>query len=303
LVTGGAGFIGSHLVERLLGEGFKVRILDDFSSGREENLYNVAKSVEIFRGDIRNNEVVDKAVSGVDAVIHLAAKIDVDESFKDPMLYHEVNVGGTLNLLNSCVREAVKKFLYVSTCAVYGNPLKLPVGEEHPANPLSPYAASKLAAEAYCKAYTNIFNLNLVILRLFNVYGPRQFRNPYAGVILRFIENLKSGRPLVIFGDGEQTRDFTFVEDAVEAMTRLIVSENIKNETFNLGSGRPISINQLANILMRVMNVKGLKPIHTNPRPGDIRHSQADISKIARAINFKPKTPLEEGLRLTLQGD
>lgn len=300
LVTGGAGFVGSHLAEGLIGEGFEVGVLDDFSSGKEDNLSNVRGCVEVLRRDVRDGEAMDEAVGDADAVVHLAAKIDAAESFEKPGLYDEVNVHGTLNLLNSCVKGSVKRLVYVSTCAIYGEPLSLPVDEGHPVNPLSPYAASKLAAEAYCKAYANAFGLDLTILRLFNVYGPRQFGSPYAGVITRFIERLRDHKPPIIFGDGEQTRDFIYVGDAAEAIIKLL-STGGRGEVFNLGSGSSISINELADLIMEIMNVGGVKPIHVEPRPGDIRKSQADISKIARTIGFKPKTTLREGLKLTIR--
>lgn len=300
LVTGGAGFLGSHLVEEFVENGFKARVLDDFSSGKENNLRNVKGSVEVLRGDVANVRDVMEAMDGVNAVVHLAAKIDAAESFKKPRLYNEVNVNGTLNVLNACVKKSVKKLIYVSTCAVYGEPLSLPITEAHPANPPSPYAASKLAAEAYAKAYANAFGLDLTILRLFNAYGPRQLGSPYAGVIARFIGNLKKGEPPVIFGDGEQTRDFVYVKDVVEAIARLLKTEG-RGEIFNLGSGSAVSINELARSIMNIMGVEGVEPIRAAPRPGDVNRSQADISRIAKAIGFKPKTSLNEGLKLTIK--
>jgi UDP-glucose 4-epimerase len=300
LVTGGAGFIGSHLVERLAELGYEVRVFDNFSKGRKENLAEVMNEVELIHGDVRDHEAVDRAVKDVDTIVHLAALIDVQESLGKTLLYHEVNSTGTLNLLNSAGR-GVEKFIFTSSCAVYGNPIKLPVNEDHRLNPLSPYAASKLSAESYCRAYSESYGLKTTIFRLFNVYGPRQGANQYSGVIKEFTKRVIRNQPPIIFGDGEQTRDFIFVENVVDFIVEAIKSG--ADGTFNLGTGSSVSIERLAEILLKVMNRGHLRPIHTEPKLGEIKHSRAEISKAIEAFSIKPDVTLEEGLRKTLDAD
>ena len=293
LVTGGAGFIGSHLVKALVKAGHSVRILDNFSTGSLENLGDIAGSVELVVGDVRSYGVVEKAVKGVDAVIHLAALIDVAESIEKPDLYFDVNARGTYNIAKAC--KGVSVLVFASTCAVYGEPVKLPVAEDHPIVPKSPYAATKVAGEAFIQAYSNLYDYRYAILRLFNVYGPKQSK-AYAGVIIEFIKRVSRGEPPIIFGDGEQTRDFIHVSDVVEAIMMAITNEKTR-DVFNIGSGKPVTINQLAKLILKLMGREDLKPIHTTPRPGDIRHSVADITKAREALGFKPRIGLEEGLQ------
>jgi UDP-glucose 4-epimerase len=297
LVTGGGGFIGSHLVEKLVNLRYEVRVLDNFSSGREENLGEVIDYVEMNNGDVRDSDVVEKAVKGVDIVVHLAAAIDVQESMEKPLLYHEVNATGTLNLLNSA-KNSVKKLIFASSCAVYGDPVDLPIGEGHPVNPLSPYAASKLSAENYCRAFSESYGLKTTIFRLFNVYGPRQSANQYAGVITKFIKQIKRGQVPVIFGDGDQTRDFIFVEDVVDFIVRVVGSK--ASGIFNVGTGSSVSINRLVELLGMVMDEEYLEPLHAERRTGDILQSRADISEARRVFGFEPEVVLEEGLRRTV---
>ena len=293
LVTGGAGFIGSHLVKALVKAGHSVRILDNFSTGSLENLGDIAGSVELVVGDVRSYGVVEKAVKGVDAVIHLAALIDVAESIEKPDLYFDVNARGTYNIAKAC--KGVSVLVFASTCAVYGEPVKLPVAEDHPIVPKSPYAATKVAGEAFIQAYSNLYGYRYAILRLFNVYGPKQSK-AYAGVIIEFIKRVSRGEPPIIFGDGEQTRDFIHVSDVVEAIMMAITNEKTR-DVFNIGSGKPVTINQLAKLILKLMGREDLKPIHTTPRPGDIRHSVADITKAREVLGFKPRIGLEEGLQ------
>ncbi len=295
LVTGGAGFIGSHLVERLHKLGYEIRVLDNLSSGRRENLAGVMGDVDFMYGDVRDVEQVRRAVLGVDAVIHIAALIDVEESVKNPLIYHEVNSTGTLNLLRCSVEQGVKKFIFTSTCAVYGNPVRLPIKEEHPLNPLSPYAASKLSAESYCMAFSASYGLKTTVLRLFNVYGPRQDTCKYSSVIIEFVKRVGKGLPPIIFGDGEQTRDFIYIDDAVEFIVRALEYDAVG--CFNVGTGSSVSINRLANLIIKIMGRSHLKPIHLEPRPGDVRHSEADVSKAVKVFDFKPRVTLEEGLK------
>jgi UDP-glucose 4-epimerase len=293
LVTGGAGFIGSHLVKALVKAGHCVRILDNFSTGSLENLGDIAGSVELVVGDVRSYDVVEKAVKGVDAVIHLAALIDVAESIEKPDLYFDVNARGTYNIAKAC--KGVSVLVFASTCAVYGEPVKLPVAEDCTIAPKSPYAATKVAGEAFIQAYSNLYDYRYAILRLFNVYGPKQSK-AYAGVIIEFIKRVSRGEPPIIFGDGEQTRDFIHVSDVVEAIIMAITNEKAR-DVFNIGSGKPVTINQLAKLILKLMGREDLKPIHTTPRPGDIRHSVADITKAREALGFKPRIGLEEGLQ------
>jgi UDP-glucose 4-epimerase len=293
LVTGGAGFIGSHLVKALVKAGHCVRVLDNFSTGSLENLGDIAGSVELVVGDVRSYGVVEKAVKGVDAVIHLAALIDVAESIEKPDLYFDVNARGTYNIAKAC--KGVSVLVFASTCAVYGEPVKLPVAEDCTIAPKSPYAATKVAGEAFIQAYSNLYGYRYAILRLFNVYGPKQSK-AYAGVIIEFIKRVSRGEPPIIFGDGEQTRDFIHVSDVVEAIIMAITNERARG-VFNIGSGKPVTINQLAKLILKLMGKEDLKPVNTTPRPGDIRHSVADITRAREVLGFKPRIGLEEGLQ------
>jgi len=293
LVTGGAGFIGSHLVKALVKAGHSVRVLDNFSTGSLENLGDIAGSVELVVGDVRSYGVVEKAVKGVDAVIHLAALIDVAESIEKPDLYFDVNARGTYNIAKAC--KGVSVLVFASTCAVYGEPVKLPVAEDCTIAPKSPYAATKVAGEAFIQAYSNLYGYRYAILRLFNVYGPKQSK-AYAGVIIEFIKRVSRGEPPIIFGDGEQTRDFIHVSDVVEAIIMALTNERAR-DVFNIGSGKPVTINQLAKLILKLMGKEDLKPVNTTPRPGDIRHSVADITRAREVLGFKPRIGLEEGLQ------
>jgi UDP-N-acetylglucosamine 4-epimerase len=298
LVTGGAGFIGSHIVDRLLEEGFKVRVLDNLSTGEKKNLaqHQNKKAFQFTEGDIRNFELVKKAVRGVDAVIHEAALVSVTHSVENPLLSNEINVTGTLNLLKACVDAHIKRFVYASSCAVYGDTETLPNHEKLAPKPLSPYAVDKLAAENYAKVFYNVHGLETVSLRYFNVYGPRQKYGPYSGVISTFINYLLENKPPTIYGDGEQTRDFVNVKDVVEANMLALSKREAVGEVFNISTGEPITINKLTETLQKIMGKSFLKPVHTEPRPGDIRHSYGDITKARRNLGYEPKVQLEKGL-------
>jgi UDP-glucose 4-epimerase len=298
LVTGGAGFIGSHLVDRLIKEKSHVTVLDDFFSGTIENLQKHLgpKRITLVKGDVRNSADVRKAINGVSTIFHLAAIIDVQSSMKDPKLTNDVNVNGTLSVLKESLIANVERFIYVSTCAVYGEAQYLPITEEHPIAPISPYGASKFEAEKHCKTYNHTYGLETCCLRLFNVYGPRQSIGPYSGVITRFINDLEKGHSLIIYGDGKQTRDFIHVKDVVSACLLAMEKRHEQCEAVNIGTGKPTSINELANILMKLSGQTDLKPIYRAPREGDIRNSYADISKAQKMLNFEPKIGLEEGL-------
>lgn len=303
MVTGGAGFIGSHLVDRLMDEGFDVVVLDDFSSGRRENLsLHFGKPNFYFvEGDIRKKVDVRKALKDVDVVFHFAAVVNVDFSLKNPALVNEVNIHGTLNVLEESSNAGVKRFVYASSCAVYGEPIYLPVNEEHPTRPMSPYGVSKLAAEHYCRVFYEVYGVEAVCLRFFNVYGPRQMIGPYGGVIIKFIDQLKGGKKPIIYGDGEQTRDFVFVKDVVDACLRAMQCKNCAGEVINVGSGVKTSISKLANVLVGLSGLRGVKPVYAEARAGDIRQSYADLRKAEKMLHYKPKTSLSEGLAILLR--
>jgi UDP-glucose 4-epimerase len=302
LVTGGAGFIGSHTVDRLLAEDLDVIVLDSLRSGSLENISHHfgEKGFRFVRGDVRDAHVVEDLVSRVDYVVHLAALVSVPESLRDPVLTHDINVNGTLNLLKASVDYGVERFVYASSCAIYGNAEKLPIKEDCPAKPVSPYGISKLTAENYVRKYFEDFGLETVCLRYFNVYGPRQAHSDYSGVITQFIKRVKEDLPLVIFGDGEQTRDFVYVEDVAEANLLTLKCKNIAGEVFNIGTGVATSINQLANMLLEIANKRDLKIVHGEAREGDVRHSVADISKASKKLGFTPKITLKNGLKRLL---
>ena len=298
LVTGGTGFVGSHVVDRLLNAGCEVRVIDNLSTGKYANIHDCMKSgkVSFVKGDIRESEVVRKCVHDVDAVVHLAAVTSVPFSIKHPSLTYETNVTGTLNLLNSSLKGKVKKFIFVSSSAVYGEPKYFPVDENHTTCPISPYAASKLAAERYCTLFQKEHGLRTVILRLFNVYGPRQGFSDYDGVTAQFIERARHKLPLVIYGDGFQTRDFVHVWDVADATMRTLKNGNADGEVFNIAFGKPTSINELAKTVIEVAETD-LDIIYGEPRLGDLKHSFADISKARKSLGYKPKVPLENGLQ------
>ena len=233
----------------------------------------------------------------VDYIFHLAAIISVELSIKNPSLVNEVNVCGTLNILEESLKLNLKRFVYLSSCAVYGNPVYLPIDEEHPTRPLSPYGVSKLTAEHYCMVFYRIYGVQTVCLRLFNVYGLRQSSGPYSGVITKFIDRLKCGKSPIIYGDGEQTRDFIFVGDVVDACLHAISCRNCVGEAINVGSGMETSINELARIISGLFGMRKIKPVYTKPRIGEVRRSCADISKAEKLLGLKPKVSLEEGLR------
>jgi len=298
LVTGGAGFIGSHLVDRLANEGCRVVVLDDLSSGSLENIRDNLDSgrVRFIEGDVRDSKVVEDAVKDVDLVCHLAAVVSVPYSMREPLLTHEVNVTGTLNLLIASLKHEVERFVYLSTCAVYGEPEYLPIDEAHPTSPVSPYAASKLAAEHYCMAFQQAYGLKTVILRPFNVYGSRQ----NDGVVARFIQRVKKGDLPIIYGNGGQTRDFVYVWDAVDAILLALKHDGAVGKVFNLGTGKATTVNELAGLLLRIFG-KELKPMREEPRIGDVRQSCADISKAEKELGYRPCFSLEKALRYLVE--
>ena len=298
LVTGGAGFIGSHIVDRLLQEGVTVRVLDNLSTGEKKNLaqHQNNKSLKFIEGDIRNFDLIKKAVKDVDAVIHEAALVSVTRSVQDPLLSTEINVTGTLNLLKACVEAHVKRFVFASSCAVYGDTKTLPNHEKLAPKPLSPYAADKLAVENYAKVFHELYGLETICLRYFNVYGPRQKYGPYSGVISIFINCLLKNEAPLIYGDGKQTRDFINIKDVVEANMLALSKQNAAGEIFNISTGKTTTLNNLALTIQKIMEKTDIKPVHAEPRSGDIKHSYGDITKARKNLGYEPKVQLEKGL-------
>ena len=302
LVTGGAGFIGSHLVPRLLELGHSVTVLDNLSSGKLENLGGVLDhpKFRFQRGDIRDKTIPKGVFDGVDSVIHLAALIDISASVADPIQNHEVNVNGTFNMLYAAIKHNVKKFVFASSTAVYGDAKTLPVQENIALHPLSPYAASKVAGEAYCSAFANCFGLETVALRFFNIYGLRGENSPYSGVITKFLRKIINNEVLTIDGDGEQTRDFIHVNDIVKAVILALEQKRLKGEVFNVCTGMPISVNQLAATLNTVTR-KNPNIKHGPARLGDIRSSYGDPAKAAENLSFRASINLTEGLQMLFE--
>ncbi|OGC77977.1 MAG: Vi polysaccharide biosynthesis protein VipB/TviC [candidate division Zixibacteria bacterium RBG_16_50_21] len=300
LVTGGAGFIGSHLVSELVKRKQVVRVLDNFSTGKKENLEQVLDRIQLVTGDIRSFDLAKEVTKGVDYVLHQAALPSVERSVKDPLTTNQVNLDGTLNLLEAAKLNSVKSFVFASSSSVYGNTPKLPKKEKMPPDPLSPYALSKLAGERYCRLFFELYGLNTVCLRYFNVFGPRQDpQSHYAAVIPKFILAMVREQPPTIFGDGRQSRDFTFIDNVVRA--NLLACENrlAAGEIFNIACGKRFSLNQLYKILTRTLG-NSRRPVYTKPRPGDVRHSLADISKSRKILKYKVEVDFQTGLRRTI---
>lgn len=301
MISGGAGFIGSHLAEEYVKKGHTVKVLDDFSSGNINNirgLFNY-RNFKLIRGDIRNKEVVEKAMDSVDVVFHLAAQVHVDKSIIDPRYVFEVNTFGTLNILDSALENDVELVIYASSSEVYGSAQYVPMDEKHPLNPASPYAASKAAADRLCFAYYNTYKLPVVIVRCFNTYGPRQSDTGYAAAIPKFIRRVMQGLPPVVYGDGKQTRDYMYVKDAVKAYNLVLNSyENPVGKTINFGTGREVSIKELTDKIISLFGRKRkIKPIHVASRPGEVKRLCADISLAKKELGFEPEYDIVKGLK------
>jgi UDP-N-acetylglucosamine/UDP-N-acetyl-alpha-D-glucosaminouronate 4-epimerase len=299
LVTGGGGFIGSHLVKRLLREGMSVRVLDNFATGRRANLEEALDDVELIEGDLQSYERVHNAVRGCDLAFHLGALPSVPRSIQDPLTSNATNVVGTLNVLLAARDEGVRRVVYASSSSLYGASTELPKREDMHPLPIAPYAVSKLAAEGYCRAFHHVYGLETVALRYFNVFGPGQDpRSQYAAAIPNFITAALEERPPIIHGDGEQSRDFTFVDNAVDANLLAAAAEGAAGEAFNVACGERTSLNEIVARLSALAG-REIEPVHTDPRPGDVRHSLADIDKARKILGYAPAVDFEEGLRRT----
>lgn len=301
LITGGAGFIGSHITERLVNEGHFVRILDNFSSGKEANLKNILDKVELIRGDIRSRDACLKSAEGIDFVLHQAALRSVPKSMNNPAEYNDVNINGTLHMLEAAREHKVKRFVLASSSSVYGETDIFPEREDFLPQLISPYALSKLAGEYYCKIFSRHYRLETVSLRYFNVFGERQaLDDEYAVVIPKFITCILNGVQPPIYGTGKQSRDFTYVGNVADANLLAAQSQGVSGEVFNVAGGKEHSVLELAALLNRLTG-KDIRPLFLEPRPGDVLRTLADLTKIKKCLKFNPKIDFEQGLKLTLE--
>ncbi|MDX2029792.1 MAG: SDR family oxidoreductase [Blastocatellia bacterium] len=300
LVTGGAGFIGSHITEALVKRGDRVRVLDNLMTGHRHNLAHLADKIEFIEGDIRNPEATRAAMEGVQIVFHEAAIPSVPRSVSEPQLNHDANVNGTFNVLMAARDAGVKRVVYAASSSAYGDTEVLPKQEAMLPSPLSPYAAAKLFGEYYCQVFTRVYGLETVALRYFNVFGPRQDpTSPYSGVISKFVTTLLKGETPVIFGDGEQSRDFTYVANVVDANLRAAEAPDASGHVMNLGIGQRITLNHLLAELQKILGTN-LPTRYEETRAGDVRHSLADISRAANLLGYRPLVELAEGLQYTV---
>lgn len=302
LVTGGAGFIGSNLVHALLKRGDRVRLLDNFSTGKRENLSDISDSIEVIEGDIRSYHLVREAVDGVDVIFHQAALPSVPRSIRDPITTNEVGTSGTLNVLQAARDCGVVRVVFAGSSSVYGDTPTLPKHEAMVPTPASPYAVSKLAGENYCRVFHQLYGIETVALRYFNVFGPRQDPNSlYSAVIPRFIEMMRRHESPTIFGDGEQSRDFTFIDNVVSAnILSAHADHGVAGEVFNVACHERVTLNQLVEVMRRVMD-STVEAHYAPRRPGDVVHSYADISKFRDAVGYEPRVLFEEGIKRTVE--
>lgn len=302
LVTGGAGFVGSHLVESLLNQGHSVRVLDNLRTGSEANLVNVRRQIDFVFGSVTDANAVQAAMAGVEWVFHLAALPSVAQSVVDPISIHEICATGTLRVLDAARQAGVRRVVYAASSSAYGDARKMPIREEAALAPLSPYGAAKLAGEHYCTAFTRTYGLETVRLRFFNIYGPRQDpHSPYAGVIPLFVTAMSAEESPTIFGDGTQTRDFVHVTDAVQALLLAAQVSGVAGSVFNIAWGKGTSISGLVRLLNRLLG-KRIVPTLAPARKGDILHSRASIAAARHTLGYEPKIKLEEGLRHLVEG-
>ena len=299
LVTGGAGFIGSNIAEALVNAGKKVRIIDNLSTGHIENISDFSAQVDFIQGDIRYLNTVMEVMDGVDYVLHQAALPSVPRSIQTPIESNDNNLNGTLNILYAAAKSGVKRVVYAASSSAYGDAEQLPKIEDMAPKPLSPYAVNKLAGELYCSVYSHVFGLETVALRYFNVFGPRQDPNSYySAVIPKFIKALLEGKPSVIYGDGEQSRDFSYIDNVVSANLLACKAPDASGQMMNLACGERTSLNSLYQMLQDIMGVN-IPAKYTDPRPGDVKHSLADISKAEKLLGYKVDVPVFEGLKRT----
>lgn len=300
LVTGGAGFIGSHLVRWLLENHHHVRVLDNFSTGKQENLAALLNDIECIEGDICHFDTVQSALQDTDIVFHLAALVSVVESVEHPLRAYAVNTTGSLHVLEAARLAGVPRVVQMSSAAIYGDAEKMPVSETDPPQPLSPYATTKFSAEQAATLYTHLYDIAAVSLRGFNIYGPRQDpSSPYASVIPRFLQAFHQGKQPTIFGDGLQSRDFVFVGDIVQALWTAATADSVAGKVFNIGRGEAISILDLANTIGKLLAV-AVDPIFEPPRSGEVRHSCADVSLFSQTTGYRAATDLQSGLQATI---
>jgi UDP-glucose 4-epimerase len=299
LVTGGAGFIGSNLVRALLDRGDEVRVLDNLSTGRRSNLAGVERDIDLIEGELRSYERVHNAVRGAEVVFHQGALPSVPRSIQDPLTTSAVTIDGTLNVLLAARDEGVQRVVFASSSSVYGNGGTLPRSESAPVDPIAPYAVAKLAAERYCVSFSRVYSIEAVCLRYFNVFGPRQDpRSQYAAVVPRFIAAALAGEPLTIYGDGLQSRDFTYVGNVVDANLLAASADGVSGQIFNIATGSPTSVSDLADMIGTVVGRPVRKELHPE-RAGDVRDSWADIDAARRTLGWEPQVDAETGLRLT----
>jgi dTDP-glucose 4,6-dehydratase len=305
LITGGAGFIGSHLCERCISKGYTVVCLDNFLNGSLGNIRALLnnKNFKLVNGDVRDVNLMEKVISsGIDTIIHLAAQIHVDRSIIEPKETYETNVLGTINLLELARRYDVEKFIYGSTSEVYGSAEYVPMDENHPLNPMHPYGASKLAADRMCYAYIQTYGANISIARLFNTFGPRQKDTGYGGAISIFVKRVLSDRSPIIYGDGKQSRDYLYIEDAVNAYELLLESKKLVKEPVNFGTGKDVTILFIANEIIELFGKKRkIKPVHVAPRPGEVKRLVADNRKAKKLLGWAPKYSFDKGLKRFLE--
>lgn len=300
LVTGGAGFIGSHIAEALVKRGERVRVLDNLMTGKRENLAHLSGKLEFIEADIRDAAAARQAMEGVSIVYHEAAIPSVPRSVAEPQLNHDANVNGTFNVLMAARDAGVKRVVFAASSSAYGDTEVLPKTETMPPTPLSPYAAAKLVGELYCQTFTRVYGLETVALRYFNVFGPRQDpTSPYSGVISKFVTCLLNNEAPTIFGDGEQSRDFTYIANVVDANLRAAEAPEAVGHVMNLGIGQRITLNQLFNELQKIIGTN-LTPSYAATRAGDVRHSLADISRAEKLLGYRPLVGLAEGLKHTV---